>query len=191
MLLGGAISGPNAELLTGRSDVIFQPGEEGGRREASCARCMMWTAGAQESYVHAKLCPVFPQVSSGFAPAVLLATDLSRSRAEGLGGHAATPHETIVGCVVGRAYITCVQKPSSKPWNATLLGNIVVSILPRLNPLQGIQPSSAAVVNLLGTCALVKRPARSLQKNVSLTEICEGIATPLARRTGQYVRNIR
>jgi hippurate hydrolase len=114
------------------------------------------------------------------------ATDLLSIEIEGLGGHAAKPHETIDTMVVTAQIITALQTIVSR--NADPIGNIVVSIT-------SIESSSKAFnvipqrVNLMGTVRTLSNDLRDLaEKRVG--EICEGIAATFgAVARVEYKRN--
>ena len=187
MLLGAARYLAETRNFDGTVVVIFQPAEEGGGggREM-CEDGMMARWGIQEVYgMHN-----WPGVPTGtFAirsGPFFAATDLLEIEVEGLGGHAAKPHETIDTTVVTAHIITALQTIVSR--NADPVGNIVVSIT-------SMETSSKAFnvipqrVNMLGTVRTLSNELRDLaEKRVG--EICEGVAASfgaVARVT--YTRN--
>ncbi len=173
MLLGAAQYLAETRNFDGTCVVIFQPAEEGGGggREM-CADGMMARWDIQEVYGMHNW-PGLPTGSFAVRPGPFFAaTDLLDIEIEGLGGHAAKPHETIDTMVVSAHIITALQSIVSR--NADPVGNIVVSIT-------SIESSSKAFnvipqrVNLLGTVRTLSNDLRDLaQKRVG--EICEGIA---------------
>ena len=173
MLLGAAQYLAETRNFDGTAVVIFQPAEEGGGggREM-CEDGMMERWGIQEVYgMHN-----WPgQPTGSFAirsGPFFAATDLLSIEIEGLGGHAAKPHETIDTMVVTAQIITALQTIVSR--NADPIGNIVVSIT-------SIESSSKAFnvipqrVNLMGTVRTLSNELRDLAEK-RVTEICEGIA---------------
>ena len=127
MLLGAAQYLAETRNFDGTVVVIFQPAEEGGGggREM-CKDGMMERWGIQEVYGMHNW-PGIPAGQFGIRPGPFFAaTDLLEIEVEGLGGHAAKPHETIDTGVVTAHIITALQTIVSR--NADPVGNIVVSI---------------------------------------------------------------
>ncbi len=187
MLLGAAQYLAETRNFDGTVVVIFQPAEEGGGggREM-CKDGMMERWGIQEVYGMHNW-PGIPAGQFGIRPGPFFAaTDLLEIEVEGLGGHAAKPHETIDTGVVTAHIITALQTIVSR--NADPVGNIVVSIT-------SIESSSKAFnvipqrVNLLGTVRTLSNDLRDLAEK-RVTEICEGIAATFgATAKVKYVRN--
>jgi amidohydrolase len=187
MLLGAARYLAETRNFDGTCVVIFQPAEEGGGggREM-CEDGMMDRWGIQEVYGMHNW-PGMPTGSFGIrAGAFFAATDLLEIEVEGLGGHAAKPHETIDTMVVTAQMITALQSIVSR--NADPIGNIVVSIT-------SIESSSKAFnvipqrVNLMGTVRTMSPELRDLAEK-RVAEICEGIAAAFgATAKVKYKRN--
>ena len=187
MLLGAAQYLAETRNFDGTAVVIFQPAEEGGGggREM-CADGLMDRWGIQEVYGMHNW-PGIPTGQFAIRPGPFFAaTDLLSIEIEGLGGHAAKPHETIDTMVVTAQIITALQTIVSR--NADPIGNIVVSIT-------SIESSSKAFnvipqrVNLMGTVRTLSNDLRDLaEKRVG--EICEGIAATFgAVARVEYKRN--
>ena len=110
MLLGAAQYLAETRNFDGTVVVIFQPAEEGGGggREM-CKDGMMERWGIQEVYGMHNW-PGIPAGQFGIRPGPFFAaTDLLEIEVEGLGGHAAKPHETIDTGVVTAHIITALQ----------------------------------------------------------------------------------
>ncbi len=187
MLLGAAQYLAETRNFDGTCVVIFQPAEEGGGggREM-CEDGMMDRWNIQEVYGMHNW-PGMPTGSFGIRTGPFFAaTDLLDIEIEGLGGHAAKPHETVDTMVITAHMITALQTIVSR--NADPIANIVVSIT-------SIESSSKAFnvipqrVNLLGTVRTLSNELRDLaEKRVS--EICNGIAATFgAKATVNYKRN--
>ena len=173
MLLGAAQYLAETRNFDGTAVMIFQPAEEGGGggREM-CEDGMMERWGIQEVYGMHNW-PGLPMGSFAIRSGPFFAaTDLLSIEIEGLGGHAAKPHETIDTMVVTAQIITALQTIVSR--NADPTGNIVVSIT-------SVESSSKAFnvipqrVNLMGTVRTLSNELRDLAEK-RVTEICEGIA---------------
>ena len=173
MLLGAAQYLAETRNFDGTVVVIFQPAEEGGGggREM-CKDGMMERWGIQEVYGMHNW-PGIPAGQFGIRPGPFFAaTDLLEIEVEGLGGHAAKPHETIDTGVVTAHIITALQTIVSR--NADPVGNIVVSIT-------SIESSSKAFnvipqrVQMKGTVRTMSADMRSLAEK-RINEICNGIA---------------
>ncbi len=187
MLLGAAQYLAETRNFDGTAVVIFQPAEEGGGGGLEmCKDGMMDRWGIQEVYGMHNW-PGRPTGSFAIRPGPFFAaTDLLDIEIEGLGGHAAKPHETIDTMVVAAQTITALQSIVSR--NADPIGNIVVSIT-------SIESSSKAFnvipqrVNLLGTVRTLSNDLRDLAEK-RVKEICEGIAATFgATARVDYKRN--
>lgn len=187
MLLGAAQYLAETRNFDGTAVVIFQPAEEGGGggREM-CKDGMMDRWGIQEVYGMHNW-PGMPTGSFGIRTGPFFAaTDLLEIEVEGLGGHAAKPHETIDTTVVASHIVTALQTIVSR--NADPIGNIVVSIT-------SIESSSKAFnvipqrVMMLGTVRTLSNDLRNLAEK-RVVEICEGIAASFgAKASVTYTRN--
>ncbi|MEW9919125.1 M20 aminoacylase family protein [Marimonas sp. MJW-29] len=187
MLLGAARYLAETRNFDGTCVVIFQPAEEGGGggREM-CNDGMMERWGIQEVYGMHNW-PGMPTGSFGIRTGPFFAaTDLLDIEIEGLGGHAAKPHETIDTTVVTAHIITALQTIASR--NADPIGNIVVSIT-------SVETSSKAFnvipqkVQMYGTVRTLSNELRDLAEK-RMTEICEGVAATFgATARVNYKRN--
>ena len=187
MLLGAAQYLAETRNFDGTVVVIFQPAEEGGGggREM-CEDGMMDRWGIQEVYGMHNW-PGMPTGSFAIRPgAFFAATDLLDIDIEGLGGHAAKPHETIDTTVVASQIVTALQTIVSR--NANPVDNIVVSIT-------SFETSSKAFnvipqrVQLLGTVRTLSNEMRDLAEK-RVNEICTGIAASFgATAKVIYTRN--
>ncbi|MGJ8616673.1 MAG: M20 aminoacylase family protein [Sulfitobacter sp.] len=187
MLLGAAQYLAETRNFDGTAVVIFQPAEEGGGggREM-CNDGMMDRWGIQEVYGMHNW-PGMPTGQFGIRTGPFFAaTDLLEIEVEGLGGHAAKPHETIDTTVVASHIVTALQTIVAR--NADPIGNIVVSIT-------SFETSSKAFnvipqrVTLLGTVRTLSNDLRDLAEH-RVVKICEGIADSFgAKATVKYTRN--
>lgn len=173
MLLGAAKYLSETRNFDGTTVVIFQPAEEGGGggREM-CNDGMMERWGIQEVYGMHNW-PGRPVGSFAIRPgAFFAATDLIEVEFEGLGGHAAKPHETIDTTLMAAQAVTAIQSIVSR--NADPIDRIVVSIT-------SFETSSKAFnvipqkVFIKGTVRTMSLEARDLAEK-RVTEICEGMA---------------
>jgi hippurate hydrolase len=118
--------------------------------------------------------------------AFFAATDLLDIKFEGLGGHAAKPHETVDTTLMAAQAVTALQSIASR--NADPIGNIVVSITSFETSTKtfNVIPQS---VQLLGTVRTMSAEMRDLAEK-RVTEICEGIAKTYGGRVEvDYFRN--
>ncbi len=173
MLLGAAQYLAETRNFDGTAVVIFQPAEEGGGggREM-CDDGLMDRFGIQEVYGMHNW-PGMPTGTFGIRSGPFFAAaDLLQIEVEGLGGHAAKPHETIDTTVVAAQIVTALQTIVSR--NADPIGNIVVSIT-------SFETSSKAFnvipqkVHLKGTVRTLSNDLRDLAEK-RIPEVCEGIA---------------
>ncbi len=174
MLLGAAKYLAETRNFDGKVVVIFQPAEEGGGggREM-CEDGMMERWGIQEVYGMHNW-PGRPVGSFAIRPgAFFAATDQFDITVEGLGGHAAKPHQTVDSVVVAAHVVTALQSIASR--NADPVDQIVVSVT-------SIESSSKAFnviaqrVHLKGTVRTMSKEMRDLAET-RLTAIAEGTAT--------------
>ncbi|MFQ1700218.1 M20 aminoacylase family protein [Loktanella agnita] len=174
MLLGAAKYLAETRNFDGKVVVIFQPAEEGGGggREM-CEDGMMERWGIQEVYGMHNW-PGRPVGSFAIRPgAFFAATDQFDITVEGLGGHAAKPHQTVDSVVVAAHVVTALQSIASR--NADPVDQIVVSVT-------SIESSSKAFnviaqrVHLKGTVRTMSKEMRDLAE-ARLTAIAEGTAT--------------
>ena len=187
MLLGAAQYLAETRNFDGTAVVIFQPAEEGGGGgKVMCDDGLMDRWNIQEVYgMHN-----WPGMATGTfsirTGPFFAATDLLEIEIEGLGGHAAKPHETIDTTVVSAHIVTALQTIVSR--NADPVGNIVVSVT-------SIESSSKAFnvipqrINMMGTVRTLSNGLRDLAEK-RVTEICDGIAATFgAKAVVNYTRN--
>lgn len=127
MLLGAAKYLAETRNFDGRVVVIFQPAEEGGGggREM-CEDGIIDRFGIQEVYGMHNW-PGQPVGSFAIRPgAFFAATDQFEIAVEGLGGHAAKPHETVDTTVMASHIVLALQTIASR--NADPIDQIVVSV---------------------------------------------------------------
>ncbi|MEP3637881.1 MAG: M20 aminoacylase family protein [Paracoccaceae bacterium] len=187
MLLGAAKYLSETRNFDGTVVVIFQPAEEGGGggREM-CEDGMMERWNIQEVYGMHNW-PGRPVGEFAIRPgAFFAATDLLQIEFEGLGGHAAKPHETIDTTLMTAQAITALQSIVSR--NVDPIANVVVSIT-------SVETSSKAfnvipqTVKLMGTVRTMSNEMRDLAEK-RVHEICEGIATTFGgKAVVDYDRN--
>ncbi|GFE51278.1 amidohydrolase [Roseobacter cerasinus] len=187
MLLGAAKYLAETRNFDGTAVVIFQPAEEGGGggREM-CEDGMMERFGIQEVYGMHNW-PGSPLGSFAIRPgAFFAATDVFDIEVEGLGGHAAKPHETIDTTVVASQIVIAIQSIASR--NADPVDQIVVSVT-------SFQTSSNAFnvipqrVALKGTVRTMTPEMRDLAES-RLTKLAEGVAESFgATAKVDYTRN--
>ncbi|MFD2738567.1 M20 aminoacylase family protein [Sulfitobacter aestuarii] len=187
MLLGAAQYLAETRNFDGSVVVIFQPAEEGGGGgKEMCDDGMMARWGVQEVYGMHNW-PGRPTGSFSIRPgAFFAATDLIEIEIEGLGGHAAKPHETIDTTVVASHLVLALQTIVSR--NADPVEQIVVSIT-------SFETSSKAFnvipqrVSIKGTVRTMSNALRDLAER-RMGEICDGVAAMFgARATLSYTRN--
>ena len=127
MLLGAAKYLAETRNFDGRVAVIFQPAEEGGgggREMVDDGMMDRWDIA--EVYGMHNM-PGWPTGQFAIRPgAFFAATDLIEIEVEGLGGHAAKPHEAIDTTVVASQIVVALQTIASR--NVDPVGQVVVSI---------------------------------------------------------------
>ncbi|MFK7877608.1 MAG: M20 aminoacylase family protein [Paracoccaceae bacterium] len=173
MLLGAAQYLSETRNFDGTTIVIFQPAEEGGAGgKEMCDDGMMDRWGIQEVYGMHNW-PGKPVGSFSIrAGAFFAATDLMEIEFEGLGGHAAKPHDTVDTTLMAAQAVTAIQSIVSR--NADPIERIVVSIT-------SFETSSKAFnvipqkVTLKGTVRTMSTEMRDLAEK-RVNEICQGIA---------------
>ncbi len=173
MLLGAAKYLSETRNFDGTVVVIFQPAEEGGGGgKEMCDDGMMERWGSQEVYgMHnwpGKPVGTFAIREGAF----FAATDLFDIHLEGLGGHAAKPHETVDTTVMGAQLVTALQSIASR--NADPIDKVVVSVT-------SFETSSKAYnvipqrVHIKGTVRTQSEEMRDLAEG-RIKGICAGIA---------------
>nr|WP_321254084.1 M20 aminoacylase family protein [uncultured Ruegeria sp.] len=173
MLLGAAKYLAETRNFDGTVVVIFQPAEEGGGggREM-CEDGMMDRWNIQEVYGMHNW-PGKPVGSFAIRPgAFFAATDQFDITFEGLGGHAAKPHETVDTTVLAANAVLALQTIASR--NADPVDQIVVSVT-------SFETSSKAfnvipqTVQIKGTVRTMSNAMRDLAER-RINEICNGVA---------------
>lgn len=173
MLLGAAKYLSETRNFDGTVVLIFQPAEEGGGggREM-CEDGMMDRWGIQEVYGMHNW-PGMPVGSFSIRPgAFFAATDQFDVTLEGVGGHAAKPHETVDTTVMAAQTVLALQTIASR--NADPVDQVVVSVT-------SFETSSKAFnvipqrVQLKGTVRTMSKDMRDLAEK-RINEICSGIA---------------
>ncbi|MEM9639725.1 MAG: amidohydrolase, partial [Pseudomonadota bacterium] len=187
MLLGAAKYLSETRNFDGTAVVIFQPAEEGGGggREM-CEDGMMERFGIQEVYGMHNW-PGRPMGSFAIRPgAFFAATDIFEIEVEGLGGHAAKPHETIDTTVVASQIVIAAQAIASR--YADPVDQIVVSVT-------SFETSSKAFnvipqrVTLKGTVRTMSDEMRDLAE-MRLKKLAQGVAESFgAAARVEYTRN--
>lgn len=127
MLMGAAKYLAETRNFDGTAVVIFQPAEEGGGGgDEMCKDGMMEEFGIQEVYGMHNM-PGLPLGHFAIRPgAFFAAADQFTIDIEGLGGHAAKPHETIDTTLVGSHIVTALQSIVSR--NADPMKQLVISV---------------------------------------------------------------
>ncbi|WP_187428704.1 Hippurate hydrolase [Roseobacter fucihabitans] len=187
MLLGAAKYLAETRNFDGTAVVIFQPAEEGGGggREM-CEDDMMARFGIQEVFGMHNW-PGMPMGSFSIRPgAFFAATDVFDIEVEGLGGHAAKPHETVDSTVVASHIVIALQTIASR--YADPVDQVVVSVT-------SFETSSNAFnvipqrVHLKGTIRTMSAQMRDLAE-MRLNKITTGVAESFgATARVEYERN--
>ncbi|MGC3936582.1 M20 aminoacylase family protein [Roseobacter sp. EG26] len=187
MLLGAAKYLAETRNFDGTAVVIFQPAEEGGGggREM-CNDGMMARFDIQEVYGMHNW-PGHPMGSFAIRPgAFFAATDIFEIEVEGLGGHAAKPHETIDTTIVASHIVIAAQTIASR--NADPVDQIVVSVT-------SFETSSKAF-NVIPQRVLLKGTVRTMTTEMRdlaetrLKAVSTGIAASFgAEARVDYTRN--
>ena len=173
MLLGAAKYLSETRNFDGTAVVIFQPAEEGGGGgKEMCDDGLMARWNIKEVYGMHNW-PGMPVGSFAIrAGAFFAATDQFDIKLEGLGGHAAKPHETIDTTVMASHLVLAFQTIASR--NADPIDQIVVSVT-------SFETSSKAYnvipqgVHLKGTVRTMSTEMRALAEK-RIMAICEGTA---------------
>lgn len=187
MLLGAAKHLAETRNFDGTAVVIFQPAEEGGGGgKEMCDDGMMKRFNIHEVYGMHNW-PGLPvgafAIRSG---PFFAAADRFNITFEGLGGHAAKPHETVDTTVMAAQAVTALQTIASR--NADPIDRVVVSVT-------SFETSSKAFnvipqqVELKGTVRTMSPEMRDLAER-RISEICQGIAATFGGRAEiNYLRS--
>ena len=174
MLLGAAKYLTETRNFDGTTVLIFQPAEEGGGGgKEMCDDGMMARWNINEVYGMHNM-PGMPVGNFAIrAESFFAATDTFDLVLEGLGGHAAKPHETIDTTVMSSHLILALQTVASR--NADPIDQIVVSVT-------SVETSSKAY-NVIPQNVYIKGTVRTMSKKMRIlaekriSEICDGIAS--------------
>ena len=174
MLLGAAKYLTETRNFDGTTVLIFQPAEEGGGGgKEMCDDGMMARWNIDEVYGMHNM-PGMPVGNFAIrAGSFFAATDTFDLVLEGLGGHAAKPHETIDTTVMSSHLILALQTIASR--NADPIDQIVVSVT-------SVETSSKAY-NVIPQNVCIKGTVRTMSKKMRIlaekriSEICDGIAS--------------
>ncbi|MFZ1727442.1 MAG: M20 aminoacylase family protein [Albidovulum sp.] len=162
MLLGAAKYLAETRNFDGTAVVIFQPAEEGGGggREM-CADGMMERFGIQEVYGMHNW-PGMPVGSFHIRPGGFFAsTDNFEIELEGLGGHAAKPHDCIDTVLIASQIVVSLQSIASRSVDPTQ--QVVVSVTSFESETKAFNVIPQKVV-LRGTVRALNREVRDLAK---------------------------
>ena len=174
MLLGAAKYLTETRNFDGTTVLIFQPAEEGGGGgKEMCDDGMMARWNINEVYGMHNM-PGMPVGNFAIrAGSFFAATDTFDLVLEGLGGHAAKPHETVDTTVMSSHLILALQTIASR--NADPIDQIVVSVT-------SVETSSKAY-NVIPQNVYIKGTVRTMSKKMRIlaekriSEICDGIAS--------------
>lgn len=173
MLLGAAKYLAETRNFDGTAVVIFQPAEEGGGggREM-CEEGMMTRFGIEEVYGMHNW-PGQPLGQFAIRPgAFFAATDIFEIEVEGLGGHAAKPHETIDPTVVASHIVLALQTIASR--YADPVDQVVVSVTSFETSSNAFNVIPQKVI-LKGTVRTLSNEMRDLAE-MRLNKITSGVA---------------
>ena len=187
MLLGAAKYLSETRSFNGTAVVIFQPAEEGGGggREM-CEDGMMDRFGIQEIYGMHNWPGVEPGKFSIRPGAFFAATDKFDIIVEGIGGHAAKPHDTIDPCVMTAQLITALQSIVSRNTDPIEQAVVSVTSMETSSHTFNVIPSS---VKLMGTVRTLSPETRDLAQD-RMQALCDSIGTGFGGRiTLEYERN--
>ena len=173
MLLGAAKYLAETRNFDGTVVVIFQPAEEGGGGgKVMCDEGLMERWGIQEVYGMHNM-PGLPLGSFAIREgAFFAATDTFRIEVEGLGGHAAKPHETIDTTVVAAQIVTALQTVASR--NHDPVKNLVVSVTSFRTESEAFNVIPQHV-ELKGTVRTMDAETRAMAEK-RITALCTGVA---------------
>ncbi len=170
MLMGAAKYLAETRNFDGRVAVIFQPAEEGGgggREMVDDGMMDRWDIS--EVYGMHNM-PGWPTGQFAIRPgAFFAATDLVEIEVEGLGGHAAKPHDTVDTTLVASQIVIALQTIASR--NVDPIGQVVVSITSFETATKAFNVIPQKV-HLKGTVRTMDAAIRDLTEK-RLTEIAE------------------
>jgi len=185
MLLGAARYLTETRNFAGEAVVVFQPAEEGGAGAAA-----MLDDGLIEKYGIDEIYGMHnaPGVAVGSfslrAGPVMASTDHVDINIEGVGGHAAAPHNTIDPVLAGSQLIVALQSIVSR--NADPLESAVISICQfKAGEARNVIPQTASMIGTVRTLT----PSMREMVEKRIREVAAGIATQTgAKITVDYRR---
>jgi len=186
MLLGAAKYLAETRNFDGTVVVIFQPAEEGGGGgKVMCDDGLMDRWGIQEVYGMHNM-PGLPLGQFAIRDgAFFAATDQFEIKIEGLGGHAAKPHDTVDTTVVAAQLVTALQTVASR--NHDPVKNLVVSVTSFRTESEAFNVIPQHVT-LRGTVRTMDTETREMAQT-RITALAEGVATAFgARADVNYMR---
>jgi hippurate hydrolase len=156
MLLGAARYLAETRNFDGEAVMIFQPAEEGGAGgKAMVDDGLMERWKIQEVYGMHNL-PGMPVGTFGMrAGPIMAATDVFTITINGVGGHAARPHETVDPVVVGSALVQALQSVASRTVDP--LKSVVVSVT---------QFHAGEAMNVIAETARLAGTTRTLEPDI-------------------------
>lgn len=187
MLLGAAKYLSETRNFDGTCVVIFQPAEEGGGGgKEMCDDGLMERFGIQEVYGMHNW-PGQPVGAFAIRPGAFFASaDLFDIDVEGLGGHAAKPHETVDTTVMASHIVLALQTIASR--NVDPVHQAVISVTSFVTSSQAhnVIPQN---VHLRGTVRTLDPEVRDLCER-RLKEVAEATAQAMGgKATVSYTRN--
>ena len=173
MLLGAARYLAETRNFDGTAVVIFQPAEEGGGGGREMVEDgMMERFGIQEVYGMHNM-PGFPVGSFAIRPGPFFAAaDQFAIEVEGLGGHAAKPHEAIDTTLIASHIVVALQTIASRNVDPTAQVVVSVTSLRTATDAHNVIPQ---IVRLRGTVRTLDAGVRDLAE-ARLRAIAEGTA---------------
>ncbi|MCB1516801.1 MAG: amidohydrolase [Hyphomicrobiaceae bacterium] len=184
MLLGAAKYLAETRNFDGTAIVIFQPAEEGGGGGAEMVKDgLMEKFGIQEVYGLHNF-PGFPAGQFAIRPGgIMAATDEFFIDVEGVGGHAAMPHNTVDPVVVAAQIIVGLQTLVSR--NVDPLANAVLSTtVVKTGTATNVIPR---VVELAGTVRTLDEKVRDLMER-RITELATQMAASFGAKASVRYR---
>jgi hippurate hydrolase len=184
MLLGAARYLSETRNFAGTVVLIFQPAEEGGAGgRAMIEDGLMERFGIEEVYGLHNM-PGRPAGSFGIRPGgIMAASDEFTIDIEGVGGHAAMPHDTVDPVVVAAHIVTGLQTIVSRNVNPMRQAVVSVTML-RAGEAFNILPRT---VSMTGTARTLDEEVRDLVE-ARIKAVAEGIAMSFGARASVRYR---
>jgi len=172
MLLGAARYLAETRNFAGRAVVIFQPAEEGGAGAAAMVKDGLMDRFGVEQVFGMHNGPGLPIGSFAIRQGPIMAsTDDVDIKIEGLGGHAARPHQCIDSVLVGAQLVTALQSIVSRSIDP--LDSAVISICEfNAGNTRNVIPQTA---ELKGTVRTLSPEVRALTEK-RVREVVAGVA---------------